>query len=256
MENLFNQLCIKYPDFSNSLDLFPEKVKHTILEKLKKEKDETKFTSTLAEIDFGLMFIKLGFRLEYDKLYNKQTPDWTISIGESKAICEVYRLGRSVNDQIISDSQSKHKYLSCYHPINYKPEKIIQFDYLEKDNNITCKLSKYNDVIAKTNYPYFIAIALDFASGFEFDHFIEYFLGKRDGFDCEEDSEYETLIEDTEYGTEWTELGIFYKNLQLSGLIILDKNKFHLLLNPLKKQIIYKDANKKILKNLLTLTIK
>lgn len=142
MENLFNQLCIKYPDFSNSLDLFPEKVKHTILEKLKKEKDETKFTSTLAEIDFGLMFIKLGFRLEYDKLYNKQTPDWTISIGESKAICEVYRLGRSVNDQIISDSQSKHKYLSCYHPINYKPEKIIQFDYLEKDNNITCKLSK------------------------------------------------------------------------------------------------------------------
>lgn len=326
MENLFNQLCIKYPDFSDSLNLFPEKVKNTILEKLKNEKDETKFTSTLAEINFGLMFIKLGFHLEYDKLYNKQTPDWTISKGDSKAICEVYRLGKSENDQKLSDFQSelikkvrllefnyfvkfgylnnevdfskvdsnkivsvlkdwllsspkiigdsieimnnfyfevtriniKKNKLSCRGSariIEFKPEKLIQSDRFKNDNNITQKLKKYNEIISEYNYPYFIAIALDSASGFEFDHFEEYFLEKRVGFYCEEDSEYETFIEDTEYGIEWTDLGIFYKNPQLSGLIILDNKKYHLLLNPLKNQIIYNDANKQILNSLLTLTI-
>lgn len=326
MENLFNQLCIKYSDFSDSLNLFPEKVKHTILEKLKKEKDETKFTSTLAEIDFGLMFIKLGFHLEYDKLYNKQTPDWTISIGDSKAICEVYRLGKSEKDQIMSEYISRltkkarelqfsyiiklkilnadfdtsdeklfsivqdlenwlssspkeignrlliensieftikkintgSNHLICYvsRSVEFKPEKLIQFDYLKNDNKITHKLKKYNEIITECNYPYFIAIALDFASGFEFDNFEEYFLGKGVEFDCEEDSEHETSIGDREYGTEWSELGIFYKNPQLSGLIILDNNKCHLLLNPLKNQVIYNDTNKQILNNLLTLTIK
>lgn len=250
---LFSQLCNKYPDFLNRLNTFPEKVKQDFVENLRREKVEAKFTSILAEIDFGLMFVKLGFNLEYNKLLNKQTPDWIISTGDTKAICEVYRIGRSVNDRTISYSRPKQRFLSCYHPVNFKPEKIIQFDYLKKNNNITCKLSKYNDLIANTNYPYFIAVALDFASGFQFDNFEEYFLGKRVGFDSEEDSEYGTLIEDTEYGTEWTELGVFYKNPQLSGLIILDKSKYHLLLNPHKNQVIYNNTNKQILNILLTL---
>jgi len=75
MEALFNQLCDKFPDFVESLNVFSEKEKLIILEKIKNLKDETKFTSTLAELDFGRLFIKLGFDIEYDKPYNKQTPD-------------------------------------------------------------------------------------------------------------------------------------------------------------------------------------
>lgn len=153
----------------------------------------------------------------------------------------------------------KNNKLSCRgsaRVIEFKPEKLIQSDRLKNDNKITQKLKKYNEIISEYNYPYFIAIALDFASGFEFNDFEEYFLGKGVEFDCEADSEHETSIEDRDYGTEWSELGVFCKNPQLSGLIILYNNKYHLLLNPLKHQVIYNETNKQILNNLLTLTIK
>lgn len=245
MENYLNQLCNKYPDFLKSLDTFPNNIRETIVKKHTESKDETTFTSTLAEVDFAQHFISLGFDVEYEKKYLKKEPDWTLSIGNSKAICEVYRLGKSVNDQTINMSIR-----GIYRPIKHKPEKIIQYSFLKKDNNITHKLSKYNEVIAKTNYPYFIAIALDFASGFYVKEFAEYFRGKSVGFDCEDNSDYEALEEDKDYGTEWTELGVFYENPQLSGLIILDNKKFYLLLNPLKSQVIYKPENHLILDNL------
>lgn len=322
MEELFRQLCNKRPDFLENLNTFSKEVRQIFLDKITKEKVESNFTSTLAEIDFGLLFIKLGFDIEYDKFYNKQTPDWTISTGSSKAICEVYRLGKSKNDQFKSDFLSKlaqkarelkfkywvninaikildsdfdvseenvvsiiqklenwlssskdvgekltiedsfefilkridmnsnHLICTVYRPIEFKPEKLIQFEYLKDDNNITIKLKKYNEIIRECNYPYFIAIALDFTSGFKFEDFDEYFLGSKVGFDCD-DTDYETSLEDRDYGTEWTELGIFYNNPQLSGLIILDNNKYHLLLNPIKKQVIYSDRNKQTLNNLI-----
>lgn len=245
MDNFFNQLCSKYPDFLEMLDTFQNKNREAIINKLNESKDETTFTSTLAEVDFGQLFTRLGFVIEYEKKYLKKEPDWTLSIGNSKVICEVYRLGKSVNDQTINMSSR-----GIYRPIVHKPEKIIQYSFLKKYNNITLKLSKYNEVIAKTNYPYFIAIALDFASGFYVEEFAEYFRGKSVGFDCEDDSDYEVSEEDKDYGTEWTELGVFYENPQLSGLIILDNKKFYLLLNPLKSQVIYKPENHLILDNL------
>ncbi|MDP4238982.1 MAG: hypothetical protein Q8904_05855 [Bacteroidota bacterium] len=319
MENLLNQLCNKYPEFLESLNSFQEDIKQKIVRRLKNETNETTFTSTLTEIDFGQLFNNLGFDLEYEKpYYTKQTPDWILSVGDSKAICEVYRLGKSKNDQftynflsqltkkvrelkyryivrlkilntdfdtskekivsivqnlenwllsslknigeklIIEDSleftitrintNSNHLICYSYRSIDIKLNKIIQFKDQDK-NKITCKLSKYNEIIREYNYPYFIAIALDFASGFDFEDFKEYFLGGAE-FDCEDDSDYETLLEDRDYGTEWTELGVFYKNPLLSGLIILDNSKFNLLLNPLKSQAIYKDDNLLILNNL------
>jgi hypothetical protein len=327
MESLYNLFQIKYPDFEKHLKSLPKSLSKRTLVKLQKGSNIETFTSLLAEVDFGLLFNRLGFQLEYEKKYSGKEPDWTLSIGNSKAICEVYRLGKSKNDQKLSDFQSeliekvrllefdyfvkfgylnnevdlsnvdsnkivsdlnewlhsspkkigdrieiinnfyfevthinaKKNKLSCrgsFRTIELKPGKLIQHGLIKDPNKITKKISKYNEIISQTGYPYFLCIALDFACGFEFDDFEEYFLGKGVGFDCEEDSEHETSIEDREYGTEWTELGVFYKNPQLSGLIILDNNKYHLLLNPLKNQIIYNDTNKQILNNLLTLTIK
>lgn len=239
METLFNQLCDKFPDFVESLNVFSEKEKLIIFEKIKNLKNETEFTSTLAELDFGRLFIKLGFDIEYDKPYNKQTPDWTISIGDSIAICEVYRFSNSYIEKPISDKR--------FRLLNVKLHKIIQYEWLTKPNNLTEKISKYNEIISQTKCPYFIAIALDFASGFGLDNFKEYFLGRGVEFDCKEDSEHEISIEDREYGTEWTELGIFYENPQLSGIIVLDNKNFYLLLNPCKKQVIYNKRNEVLL---------
>ncbi|NLK91862.1 MAG: hypothetical protein GX273_01825 [Bacteroidales bacterium] len=122
METLFNQLCDKFPDFEESLNVFSEKEKLIIFEKNKNLKNETEFTSTLAELDFGRLFNKLGFDLEYDKPYNKQTPDWTISIGDSIAICEVYRLGKSKKDQIMFEYISRLT----------KKARELQFNYIIK----------------------------------------------------------------------------------------------------------------------------
>lgn len=321
MESILNQLHIKQPEFKDGLNSLPDQIKKKIVNKLTKEKNETTFISTLAEIDFGLLFNKLGFDLEYEKPYdNKQTPDWTLSIGDSKAICEVYRLGKSKEDEQISDFEkqiikkvrelefnyfvkfkfenqyfdismydinsivsdlnkwflsssksvgektvimdnfcfevskinTKKNHLSCHgslRQIDIKRNKIIQSEY-QDENKITKKLKIYKDLISQTNYPYFIGIYLDFACGLCYEDFEEYFLGKVVGFDCEVDPDYEASLEDRDYGTEWTELGIFYKNPQLSGLIIYDKSKYNLLLNPLKNQVIYKDDNLLILNNL------
>ena len=225
METLFNQLCDKFPDFEESLNVFSEKEKLIIFEKIKNLKNETEFTSTLAELDFGRLFIKLGFDIEYDKPYNKQTPDWTISIGDSIAICEVYRFSNSYIEKPISDKR--------FRLLNVKLHKIIQYEWLTKPNNLTEKISKYNEIISQTKCPYFIAIALDFASGFGLDNFKEYFLGRGVEFDCKEDSEHEPSI--------------FYENPQLSGIVVLDNKKFYLLLNPCKKQVIYNKRNEVLL---------
>lgn len=82
MESLFNLFQIKYPDFEKHLKSLPESLYKRILVKLQKESNIETFTSILAEVDFGLLFNKLGFILEYEKPYNKQTPDWTISKGD------------------------------------------------------------------------------------------------------------------------------------------------------------------------------
>jgi len=104
-------------------------------------------------------------------------------------------------------------------------------------------------LISTYQLPYFIAISVDFLSGFELEDFKEYFLGKGVEF-----IDFDTTIakqkQFSHLGKEWTELGIFYDNIQISGLIILYNNSYNLLLNPIKQQVIYKEKNKELLRSL------
>lgn len=110
MNDIFN-LFLKYnPDFINKLELFPEALKRTLLSKLNNAPTDTAFLSFVSEINFGLLFSELGFSLQYDKeLFDNKTPDWEISIENTKAICEVYRLGQTDQDQKKSDFENKLK---------------------------------------------------------------------------------------------------------------------------------------------------
>lgn len=110
MNDIFNMFLKYNPDFITKLDLFPKELKESLLRKLKNATNETDFHSLIAEINFGLFFNELGFSLQYEKIhFNKKTPDWTISIDEKNAICEVYRLGQSKIDQKITDFENKLK---------------------------------------------------------------------------------------------------------------------------------------------------
>ncbi len=325
MENLLEIYCNYHPDFYDTLKPFQENIKQKILENLQNAENKAKFRSIIAEIQFGLKFYELGFHLDYEKKYfNKQTPDWTISIENTSAICEVYRLGKSLKDQERSDFENdlieqierlpfnyfvRIKFLREYfETINYdvdtiinglkswfsksersigdkivlnenfsfevtknnsrvnhicctgntnsidiKPDKLIQFKHLKRDNEITKKLSKYKSLISKMKLPYFIAVSIDFTSGFDYEDFKEYFLGKGIEF-IDFDSPIAKSKQFNHLGKEWTELGSFHDNLQLSGLIILYNNRFRLLLNPLKNQGIYKNENLLILEKLKILS--
>lgn len=321
MENLLKLYCSYHPDFLDTLDSFPENIKLKILKNLHNAENKVKFRSLIAEIQFGLKFHNLGFQLYFEKVYfTNQTPDWTISNKDSRAICEIYRLGMSLKDQIRSDFENKLieklqkipfnyfiritffeeyfdpdfydidliindlqawfkksekivgdkiiiknnflfevrkrnsniNHICCYgnaNSIDIKPEKIIQFDHLNRDNEITKKISKYNRLISNTKFPYFIAVSIDFTSGFDYEDFKEYFLGKGVEF-VDFDSPIANLEQFSHLGKEWTELGIFYNNPQLSGLLILERNEFKLLLNPMKNQVIYKKENESLLEKI------
>lgn len=141
----------------------------------------------------------------------------------------------------IIDINNRFDYISCIgniSSIDYKPQKLIQYKHLNNDNEITKKISKYNSIIEEYCLPYFIAVDIDFLSGFEYYEFIEYFRGQGvyfSDYGCEFDG-----IEGLDkMGREWTELGRFYQNEKLSGLFLRYNNEIRLLLNPLKNQIIY-----------------
>ena len=110
MNDIFN-LFLKYnPDFIEKLELFPKALKKTLLGKLNNAQTETDFLSFVSEINFGLLFNELGFSLQYEKvLFDGKTPDWEISVENTKAICEVYRLGQSEQDQKITNFENKLK---------------------------------------------------------------------------------------------------------------------------------------------------
>lgn len=133
--------------------------------------------------------------------------------------------------------------------IDYKPHKLKQVEYLN-DNEITKKLKKYNNVILKENLAYFICVSVDFVSGFDIADFSEFFLGMG-----VENIDYGTPFNEPEefkhWGSTWTELGKFYDNPQLSGIIIYYNNSFTFLINPNQKQIIYHEKNNLIKEKLL-----
>jgi len=321
MTELLNLFCSCHPEFIESISVLSENIKQDALDRLENAKTETDFLSLIAEINFGLLFNKLGFQLEYEKKYSKKTPDWTITLQNSTAICEVYRMGLSKKDQNISDfvnqikrnfsklpysyrirftflqeyfestkydaekiifelsewlkksgrligdktiiennfifeidSVTNKNHLITGGKIDFKPEKLIQFEHLESDNNITEKISKYNSIIIQNQLPYFICIDSDFRNAFNYNEFVECFLGSSviDTTPCPEAC---YLPEYDEWGIEFTDLGVFYKNPLLSGVIIKICNEFKILLNPMKNQLIYNEKNRFILEKLKAIVI-
>jgi len=173
----------------------------------------------------------------------------------------LYASDKAVGDKVIIQSNfefevckinTKINHVCCSgkaYLIDYKSNKLIQFTHLKELNEVSKKLTKYNTLISDLNLPYFIAVSIDFVSGFNFIDIKEHFLGKEVEF-----NDYDTTIaklpQFNHLGKEWSEMGIFYDNPQLSGLIIQDNNRFNLLLNPSKNQVIYNNINKIFLDNL------
>lgn len=164
--------------------------------------------------------------------------EWLIcgrEIGESTVIAE------NIEFEILKyDTNISH--ICCLGNVNsidIKTSKVEQKVGI-KENEITKKLNKYSDLIEKEKVPYFICIDIDFVSGFSERDIKNRFLGKGSYF-----ADYGTTISKLEQfkhmGEYWTELGEFYDNLQLSGIIIHYNQKFSLLLNPRRDQVIYND---------------
>lgn len=288
--------------------------------KLKQETRRDNFLSIVSEIRFGELFNSLGIDFEYDRKFsNNQTPDYTLTLSNSRAICDVYRLGKSRIDQIRSDFENdlmeriekipasyclKITFLEEYFDegfydselifielekwllsnplsstdkicildnfgfeiiynntnvnhvtcignasnIDIKPNKLKQLEN-SKPNEITKKLTKYNDIISQENLPYFICVDIDFVSGFDHNDFIEHFRGFGVTF-IDYGTAYGNMEQFRHLGMNWTDLGEFYKNPQLSGIITYFNQEFKLLLNPQIRQQIYNESNYELLTRL------
>ncbi|MDN3621375.1 hypothetical protein QWY81_18045 [Polaribacter undariae] len=157
----------------------------------------------------------------------------------------------------IQENKKKRDYVKCLgiiSSIDYKPEKLIQSKYLKRPNEISKKILKYKSIIEENKSSYFIGVNIDFVSGFEPSDFVEYFRGNIVNFiDYGKTSPYDFPPEIKELGEFWTELGVFYKNHHLSGIILRYSNEFYILLNPIKTQNIYNQNS--TLKKLQTLKI-
>ena len=98
-----------------------------------------------------------------------------------------------------------------------------------------------------------MCVSIDFTSGFRHQDFVEYFLGKRVESVDYGSPDISNLEQFRHLGKQWTELGEYYKNSQLSGIIILDNHEFRLLLNRQSNQVInrkeYSEFKGKLLSN-------
>lgn len=159
----------------------------------------------------------------------------------------------SLDDNIIFKVIAINKtiqFLSCINSgiIDYKIAKLKQFEN-QRPNEITKKMKKYNHIIETQKLPFFICVDIDFASGFTYDEFEEYFLGSNVEF-IDFDSNNIFTPDIGTLGSEWTKLGKFYQNLQISEIITCSNNIFKVLLNPIRQQIIYEDKYLDFLENL------
>lgn len=182
---------------------------------------------------------------EIDKI-KKQVELWT---QKQPTINEKLFLEHDIIFEVIAISNAI-QFLSCIDSgiIDYKIGKLKQVEN-QRPNEITKKMQKYNYVINTRKLPFFICIDIDFASGFTHDEFEEYFLGSSVEFiDFDPNNTFTTDI--GTLGSEWTKLGEFYQNLQVSGIITCSNNNFKVLLNPIRQQIIYADKYKNCLKKL------
>ncbi|MEN5086106.1 hypothetical protein ABE426_06520 [Sphingobacterium faecium] len=140
---------------------------------------------------------------------------------------------------IVKINTGKNHVLCCsgFRIIDQKPHKLMQSEKL-RDNEITKKLKKYNEVILANEMPYFLCIDIDFTSGFHYSDFEEHFHHQSAEF-VDFENNYNFI---SETGKEWSILGEFYNSgtrTNLSGLLIIDNNMLKILMNPNKNQRIY-----------------
>ncbi|MGG5504919.1 hypothetical protein ACPDHQ_15995 [Myroides odoratimimus] len=318
---LYNEFCKLHPEFEKELDSFDEVTRKKLFRKLYSLNNKTAFRSTLSEIRFGQLFLSLGFSLEYDKVYDQKTPDWTLKSSSMNVICEVYRLGPSNKDKLLNDClhllkkeletiasnamivisiddkefvcneedikkvkkkveewllnnpkqkeelfidsvicvriisfSERKKNLTCLisGSIDYKPNKLFQC-ITQKPNEITKKIEKYKSILMRNATPFFLCVDVDMISGFTFEDFKENFLGRIVEFiDFDINEKYYTDIGFIR--KEWTQLGEFYSNFHISGVILYSSNSFRILFNPIQKQFIYRSEYMDILLKLSKIT--
>lgn len=204
-------------------------------------------------------FIKIHFINEYF-----DTTKYNVDI-ISNEVCDWLNSSRQVGDSILitdnfefevrkTDTDIEH--VCCFgnvSSIDIKTQKVKQIENLSP-NEITKKLNKYDGIIAEHGIPFFICVYIDFVSGLNHRDFRERFLGRGVEF-----IDFGTPIASHEQfrhmGQCWTELGEFYNNLQLSGILTFFNERFKLLLNPNKGQVIYKPKYSQLLSKLETLSI-
>lgn len=241
-KNGISAICEVYRLGQSSKDQKRTDFENKLIEKLK-----TLAYSYLVKIDFiKEYFVTAEYNI--DSIINELN-SWFLK--SKKSVNDKITIKENFHFKILK-ADTKHQYISCVgnaNTIDIKLDKLIQFEHLKRKNEITKKILKYNYLISTLQLPYFIAISTDFISGFDIEDFKEYFIGKGVEF-IDFDTPIAKQKQFSHLGKEWTELGIFYDNLQISGLIILFNNSYSLLLNPIKQQVIYKDKNKEILQGL------
>jgi hypothetical protein len=85
----------------------------------------------------------------------------------------------------------------------------------------------------ENNVPYFIGISIDFVGGFDLLDFVDCFRGRAIQFiDYGKTSPFYLSPEISNPGSTFTELGLFYSNPHLSGLILKYSGEILMLLNP------------------------
>lgn len=176
----------------------------------------------------------------------KQTERW---LENKPRINDRLKLDYGIRFKVIAIS-GKSEFLSFISSgtIDYKIGKIQQEEN-HRPNEITKKLNKYNDIITTKKLPFFLCVDFDFESGFHHKEFEEYFLGSKTSFiDFDPNKRISTEI--GILGSEWTKLGKFYENIQISGIITCSNNDFRVLLNPICKQLIYENQHNEYLTEL------
>jgi hypothetical protein len=138
--------------------------------------------------------------------------------------------------------------VGSHNHIDYKPNKLVQLPH-QNPNEITKKLTKYNEIIENHKLLYFLCVDIDFISGFEPSDFYEHYKGKGVGF--VDYCKFNVIPNQFKHlGKNWSELGIFYDNPQLSGIITHYNREFQILINPLKKKLLNEGTNSTLMNKL------
>ncbi len=140
--NLFNLYFDGRDDLLGAITLFDKQHHSNFVSILGREENENVFLSTITEIYFGLFFDKICTTINYNKLYENLTPDWTITINGQNVIAEVLRLNPSLSDKLKLDFDNKFMeaiqqiMIGCFLSFDYDEREISR----ENIDTEKCKL--------------------------------------------------------------------------------------------------------------------